>query len=557
MDLPQYIQKLNPSAALMSDRVPNVELTGINNLAKTLTATLDDTKKYAEETSINNAKKDYELWLTEARQEFANNATLDNITQLSDNFNSQANLKIDECLRKNRVPWARFKTESSKMHTLYEPHNLQYSIQIATGVKAKAFDDSKVDWENRVGQIFTSATRAQLQGANGVVLLKQVLQGNEERIDQAISAGMLPASARTSALTQANIQTTDMFMGRLLKEAPDAAYDFVTRNSDLVEKARIKLLKQTGQTNKYQTIYSDKQQEFSAYQQILSNLDKATKQRLLVGEIEINKHKIQGSYQYDLGALYKDSQKYGFDFTDAIKDEELLRQYTTPYATHFTTDSIHYNAQTADLAGEYRKGIFVPANCRKGTMYYNDAFDYLSLSTIDNISKAYATYKAMDQKAAKTENSLFLAQEEYKYKKQIANDNLYTEPPTQITKEELQETANLRQIANKFTPQVGQELGINLKITSRYRPKTAQNYKSYHSEGRALDISMSEHSLETQIKIVESYLNNPLVQAIGTSNKEILNHFKNSAHKTKLKDESEFDKRHRTNHLNHIHITVK
>lgn len=557
MELPQYIQKLNPSAALLSDKVPNVELASIDSLAKTLTTTLDDVKKYAGETSVNNAKKDYELWLTKARQEFANSATLDNITQLSDNFNSQANLKIDECLRKNRVPWTRFKTESSKMHTLYEPHNLQYSIQIATGVKTKAFDDSKIDWENRVGQIFTSATRTQLQGTNGVTLLKQVLQGNEERIDQAISVGMLPASARTSALTQANVQTTNMFMGRLLKEAPDAAYDFVTRNSDLVEKERIKLFKQAGQTNKYQAIHSDTQQEFSAYQQILSDLDEATKQRLLIEEIEINKHKMQGSYQYDLGALYKDSQKYGFDFSDAIKDEELLRQYTTPYAPHFTTDSIHYNAQTADLAGEYRKGIFVPANCRKGTMYYNDAFDYLSLSTIDNVSKAYATYKAMDQKAAKTKDSSFLAQEEYKYRKQIAKDNLYLEPPTQVTKEELQETANLRQIANKFTPQVGQELGVNLKITSRYRPPTAQNYKSYHSEGRALDISMSEHSPETQIKIVESYLNNPLVQAIGTSNKEILKHFKNSAHKNKLKDESEFDKRHKTNHLNHIHITVK
>lgn len=557
MELPQYIQKLNPSAALLSDRVPRVELSGIENLTNTLNLTLEGVKKYADETSINNAKKDYELWLTEARQDFANNATLENVTELSDNFNLQSSQKIDECLRKNGVPWARFKVESSKMHTTYEPHNLQYSIQIANGVKAKAFDDSKIEWENRVGQVFTSATRAQLQGTNGVTLLKQVLQGNEERVDQAINAGMLPASARKGVLTQANIQTTDMFMGRLLKEAPDIAYSFVTRNSDLVEKDRLKLFNQTGQTNKYQTIYSETQQDFVAYQQNLIGLDAQTKQRLQIGEIQINNKKLQGSNQYDLGALFKDAQKYGFEFSAALQDEELLRQYTTPYATHFTTESIHYNPQTADLAGEYRKGIFVPANCRKGTMYYNDALDYLSLSTIDNVAKAYPTYKAMDQKAAKAKDSLYFAQQEYKFKKQIENDNKYIEPPTQITKAELQETANLRQVSGKFTAQLSQSLGVNLKITSKYRPKTAQNYKSYHSEGRALDVSMTEHPIETQYKIVEAYLSNPLVQAIGTSNSKILDYFKNSAFKDKLKDETNFDRKHKTNHTNHIHITVK
>ena len=32
MELPQYIQKLNPSAALLSDRVPNAELTGVKEV---------------------------------------------------------------------------------------------------------------------------------------------------------------------------------------------------------------------------------------------------------------------------------------------------------------------------------------------------------------------------------------------------------------------------------------------------------------------------------------------------------------------------------------------
>ncbi len=116
------------------------------------------------------------------------------------------------------------------------------------------------------------------------------------------------------------------------------------------------------------------------------------------------------------------------------------------------------------------------------------------------------------------------------------------------------ETKELTYYADYYLPQLSSEIGAKLTIVEggRYR-KPNGKYSSYHEKGEAADISMSEHGLDTKLKIVQSQLNNPLVKAIGTSDPFILNHFKGN---TKLVNEQSFDKQQGTNHVNHIHVTL-
>ena len=107
----------------------------------------------------------------------------------------------------------------------------------------------------------------------------------------------------------------------------------------------------------------------------------------------------------------------------------------------------------------------------------------------------------------------------------------------------------LTYFADSFVPQIESDLNINLTVTSRYRNQQG----SKHSEGRALDISMSEHSPDERIKIYQKLLSSPVVYKLGTSDPLILGTFKDN---TKIKDERDYDKRKGTNHVNHVHITL-
>jgi len=110
----------------------------------------------------------------------------------------------------------------------------------------------------------------------------------------------------------------------------------------------------------------------------------------------------------------------------------------------------------------------------------------------------------------------------------------------------------LTYFADNQIPEIGKQLGLKLTITDRYRPANGK-YTSHHSEGRAADLSMSEHSRTNRIRIYEKVLALPTVYRIGTSDPEILAHFKGN---NKIVDETNFDKQHGTNHKNHAHITL-
>lgn len=107
----------------------------------------------------------------------------------------------------------------------------------------------------------------------------------------------------------------------------------------------------------------------------------------------------------------------------------------------------------------------------------------------------------------------------------------------------------LTYFADNQIPTISKQLGLKLTVTSRYRNQAG----SHHAEGRAADVSMSEHNVQNRIKIYERLLALPTIQAIGTSDPNILAHFNGNS---KIIDERKYDKQHGTNHVNHAHVTL-
>lgn len=107
----------------------------------------------------------------------------------------------------------------------------------------------------------------------------------------------------------------------------------------------------------------------------------------------------------------------------------------------------------------------------------------------------------------------------------------------------------LTYFADNQIPTISKQLGIKLTVSSRYRNQQG----SHHAEGRAADVSMSEHNIKNRIKIYEKLLALPTVQALGTSDPNILAHF---AGNRKIVDERKYDRQHGTNHVNHVHVTL-
>lgn len=116
------------------------------------------------------------------------------------------------------------------------------------------------------------------------------------------------------------------------------------------------------------------------------------------------------------------------------------------------------------------------------------------------------------------------------------------------------ETKELTYYADKYLPQLSNELGVKFTIVEggRYRPANG-SYKSHHTTGEAADVSMSEHNVNTRLRFIESQLKNPQVKKIGTSDPNILAKYGTNP---KIEDERKFDKQHGTNHVNHAHITL-
>ena len=116
------------------------------------------------------------------------------------------------------------------------------------------------------------------------------------------------------------------------------------------------------------------------------------------------------------------------------------------------------------------------------------------------------------------------------------------------------ETKELTYYADKYLPQLSNELGVKFTIVpgGRYRASNGV-YVSHHTSGEAADVSMSEHTVNTRLRFIETQLQNPQVKKIGTSDPNILAKYGTNP---KIEDERKFDKQHGTNHVNHAHITL-
>ena len=431
MELPQYIQKLNPSAALMSDRVPNARITGIDELSKTLSGFLDGINDYRDELNLDKAKKEYELWLTQEKERFAQNTTIDNLETESKAFNQNATAKIDEVLRNNGIPWTKMQKASNKMQLAYCPSNLNYSIQIGEKVKLQAYTADETKYFNDMGNTISSASAVQLKGADGHAFLTNSLDEAEASVDRAIASGYLPASAREYAVIKKKMDVTSMFFGRLLKEDPQAAYDFVTHNSKQVLVGQAELFEKHAHTPTYQKYYSKSQEGYNIYQSELATLTQQEKQRLGVKNVYVNEELSTNSYMYNLGALFDDAQAQGITLAEAVKDPDMLAKYATPYSPFFSNSSIYYNGDTADFAGHWRDGQYIPASLTKTSVYYDKTLGFLNPATIKAVQDGYATYESAnrkEQQAARTNE----AEKIYQLNKQLQADNIVGDNPTNV-----------------------------------------------------------------------------------------------------------------------------
>lgn len=432
MELPQYIQKLNPNAAILSDQVPNVDMSGIQNMADTLNKFFKGVQDYKDNLCLDKARKEYEVWLTEEKQNFLMNTTIDNLKDESIAFNERATNKIDEVLRANGIPWTKMQVASNKMRLAYVPNNLQFSLQVGESVKARTFLNNETNYENELGNRMSALSAPQLQGSNGHQALNQALNDAESYVNATVSSGYLPASAREIEITKKKMQATSYFFGRLLKEDAQAAYDFVTHNAEVVQRDQSKLFEKTGHTKAYQSLYSKSQPEYTEYQKEINALDPYTRLKLGIKNVYVDDELSTNSYRYNLGALYQEAKSSGISFKDAVNTPSLLNKYATPYSPCFTKSSVYYNAQTQDFAGSYRNGLYIPANLTKGSKYFDESMKYLNTQTINAIQQAYASYNVSSRKAKSQEKQLAAAQKLYKLQQAMVADNITGDNPVNV-----------------------------------------------------------------------------------------------------------------------------
>ena len=158
-----------------------------------------------------------------------------------------------------------------------------------------------------------------------------------------------------------------------------------------------------------------------------------------------------------------------------------------------------------------------------------------------------------DEKLKIINNRLNMKAQEKKTQAQQNIDNIRSNATTMrniaYTVPKPNEQKVLTYFAYNQIPTIGKQLNLRLTVTSRFR----NDPNSKHGEGRAADVSMSEHNVQNRIKIYEKMLALPTVQAIGTSDPNILVHFKGNP---KIVDERKYDRQHGTNHVNHAHVTL-
>lgn len=261
--------------------------------------------------------------------------------------------------------------------------------------------------------------------------------------------------------------------------------------------------------------------------------------------------------QNALKAMGLDSNASIFGLTGKKRDiafseiRALTREYEARKGRKITdaelqniTNSLGYkNKDGVELYKQLEKGMREKVGFTRDVM--NDFVYYQT--------KHNGNMPSDEEKMKIINNRLNMKAQEKKTQAQQNIDSYRTNATTMrniaYTKPKQNEQKVLTYFADNQIPTISKQLNTRITITSRYRNQAG----SKHAEGRAADVSMSEHNAQNRIKIYERILALPTVQAVGTSDPNILTHFKGNP---KIVDERSYDRQHGTNHVNHAHVTL-
>lgn len=413
MELPQYIQKQNPSPALLKDTAPRINNTGaeaIKDFGKALSGFLDTYKKEREDEGINNAQREYQEWLVQAKDDLYQTTDMSNLDIKLNDFKDISRTKIGYFLQKNGVTGKRYREMDNKLQLHYMPSNLQYALSVGKNVRTTAFQDKETQYAADVGNIFAQATYAQITGDSGIAMLSQQNMRVDSMYDTAYDEGLITASQKQVLINAAKRRNTAYYLGRAVTLDPAGTKVLLTRGSKIFENAQAEYFITHAETEKYQSLYSNKQVDFNDFQKAINSLDLTTRNRLRIRNAYVGagdkKDLLTGSYVYNLGALYLDCKKQNIDFKDAVNDENLLRKYSTPWSPYFTKDSQYYSTETKDFAGMWQNDVFIPACLTPGSRYYIKDLEYVTPEMMSTALESIATYEAHNDKKEKEEKQL-------------------------------------------------------------------------------------------------------------------------------------------------------
>lgn len=431
MELPQYLQKQNPSAATFDEFKPGVEV-DYNKLSKTFNLLLDDVKQFRNSQITTNAQTEYELWLLKERDDLQRNTDLNDVEVRTQEFLRKSSDKIDELLQ--GLPRKQRLATSMQMHHHYDVRNLDYSMQVTAGIKQKAYAVQNYEQKNKDFEKYSTATAAQLQGSNGHEMLDQDNLKAENDAIIAYQNGFITKSDIPAKVMENKIRNTINYSGRMQVVAPKELNNMLTNNSAAYEDALLDYYDKHKESSKHQSIWTNKDTRYKDFQAAIKDLDADTRMRLGIGNVYVKSGKeveiLTASRRYDLGGIYSEADTKGISFSEAVNDPEILAKYATPENQYFTKSSIFYNSETKDFAGFYKDGSYYPAGCNPESKFFNKALEFLTPEARSAAIESTASYLTQLEKQKQQTEKLAALQERWeKEQKLISNETMTGDVP--------------------------------------------------------------------------------------------------------------------------------
>ena len=142
----------------MSANVPNVNMSGVANLASALQTSITDLSTARDEVASSKANAEYQTELIKLKKEYQETVTLDNAEAQSAAFNDRANNLMGETIQKYGISYKKQGELSARMQEQYHPANMAFSLQVTDGVRTTALKMHEFESDNQMGQLFTAAT---------------------------------------------------------------------------------------------------------------------------------------------------------------------------------------------------------------------------------------------------------------------------------------------------------------------------------------------------------------------------------------------------------------